>query len=77
MKLPSPLSGQGCVASLRRYRIACALYCGISKWLHTEALDPCKRKASTPVGGSKRADFQRVDQASLRGKMTLRRTMAH
>lgn len=53
------------------------LYCGISKWLDAEALDPCKRNASRPVGGSKRADFQRVDQASLRGNMTLRRTMAH
>ena len=52
-------------------------YSRISKWLDTEVLDPCKRRASTPVGGSKRADFQRVDQASLRGNMTLRRPMAY
>ena len=77
MEPPSPLNGPACVASLPGYRIACDLYYGTPKWLDTEAIDPCKRKASTPVGGSKRADFQRVGQASLRGNMTLRRHMAH
>ena len=37
-----------------------------------------QRKASTPVVcRPEGAAFQRVDQASLRGNMTLRRTMAH
>ena len=78
METPSPLNGPVCVASLPGYRIACDLYYGTPKWLDTEVIDPCKRKASTPVVcRSEGADFQRVEQASLRGNMSWRRPMAH
>jgi len=73
MQTPSPLNGQVCAASLPGYRIRCDLYCGPPKWLGIEAIDPCKQKASTPmVCRSQGADLQRVDQACLRGNMTLR-----
>ena len=78
MEPPSPLNGPVSVASLTEYRIRCDLYCGPPKWLGIEAIDPCKRTASTSVVfRSQVADLQRVDQACLRGNMTLRQTMAH
>ncbi len=77
-KPSSPSNEQVRVTGLPGYRIACDLYCGTPKRLHTEAIDPCKRKVSTSlVCGSQKADMQRVDQASLRAILTLRRPMVH
>ena len=77
-KPSSPLNEQVGVADLPGYQIGCDLYCGTPKRLDFEEIDPCRRNASTSVAcRSQGTDLPRVDQASWRGILTLRRPMVH